>query len=314
MKYICCLILIFFGTHSWAQGTFSSRNLHRDSLYSSLDQNKQIFYHFKSQSNKPMPLVIQLHSWSFSADSLKTLGLDSIVISKNYNYIFPDFRGINNTAKACGSDYVVADIDEAIDWALANLNVDKSKIYLVGYSGGGFATMVMYMKSRHKIKAFSAWVGISDLWAWYGESLQRRNRYAGDLLKCVDTTEPDSTKLLARSPLHMKAPKKIRKKSSFHLYAGIHDGHGRSMPVPISQTIKMYNTLVEDRGEKDRKNYMDEAIMQKMVASQSFPENFAMSQIADKKAIRLKSGRISLCVFEGGHDMLSEVVLAEIEK
>ena len=308
LGFICTVNLNIYG-----QFGIGKPQLKRDSIFSKLDNNKQIFYFAKSKATKPMPLVVQLHSWSFNADSLKTLGLDSLSISKNYNYVFPDFRGINNHAKACGSDFVVSDLDEVIDWALVNLPVDKSKIYLVGYSGGGFATMVMYMKSKHKIKAFSSWVGISDLWAWYGESVQRKNRYAAELLKCVDSSIPDSVKLANRSPLFMKAPKKLRKKSSFHLYAGIHDGHGRTMPVPISQTINMYNKLLKDKGEKDTKNYISSIEMANMVQTQQFPEDLSFTQIAGKKAFKRSSGKISICIFEGGHDMLSSEVLKEIE-
>eukprot|EP01034_Spumella_vulgaris_P027206 gene27206-33895_t len=82
-------------------------------------------------------------------------------------------------------DYVIADIDEAIDWALKNMDVDKTNIYIVGYSGGGYATLAMYMKSRHSIKAFSAWASIADLTAWYAESLERKNKYVQEIIACI---------------------------------------------------------------------------------------------------------------------------------
>ena len=85
--------------------------LTKDSIKSSLDGYSQVFYYHKSTANKAEPLIIQLHSWSYPADSLKTIGLDSVAKTKNYNYIFPNFRGVNNHAKACCSEFVIADID-----------------------------------------------------------------------------------------------------------------------------------------------------------------------------------------------------------
>lgn len=75
---------------------------------------------------------MQLHSWSYNADSLKPIGLDAEARSKGYNYIFPNFRGINNHPKACCSEYVIEDIDEAIDWALKNMNVERETLDYIG--------------------------------------------------------------------------------------------------------------------------------------------------------------------------------------
>jgi hypothetical protein len=38
--------------------------------------------------------------------------------TKNWHNIHPDFRGKNNHLKAFGSDYVISDIDDGIDWSL----------------------------------------------------------------------------------------------------------------------------------------------------------------------------------------------------
>ncbi|MEP6675670.1 MAG: alpha/beta fold hydrolase [Ferruginibacter sp.] len=167
-----------------------------------MDGNIQIFYYSKSINAKPQPLIVQLHSWSYTADSLKTIGLDTIADSKNYNYIFPNFRGVNNHPKTCCSEFVISDIDESIDWALKNMNVDKQRIYIIGYSGGGYATFALYMKSRHHIRSFSAWAPISDTVAWYGQSAERKNKYASEIINCIGASNNvfDSLKAMERSP------------------------------------------------------------------------------------------------------------------
>lgn len=288
--------------------------LNKDSIYSTLDGNLQVFYYYKSTDRKPKPLIVQLHSWSYTADSLKTIGLDSIARNKNYNYIFPNFRGVNNHPKACCSDFVVADIDEAIDWALQNMNVDRKRIYLIGYSGGGYATLAMYMKSRHNISSFSAWASISDLVAWYGESVARKNRYAYEIVRCTGANNVfDTLKAKERSPLFWTTPVKKREKSELQIFAGIHDGYNG--PVPISQSVNFYNKLLSDLRETDTSKYVNNEDLKFMVNRQSFPPSSDNNKIGDRAILYQKrSKNVMLTIFEGAHELLSKQALEYIEQ
>ena len=98
----------------------------------------------------------------------------------------------------------LGDMDDAIDFALGNGNVDTSNINVIGVSGGGYSTLAMFMKSRHQIRRYSAWVPISDLEAWFEESRIRGNKYAGDILACTGSKdgELDLEEVKRRSPLH----------------------------------------------------------------------------------------------------------------
>jgi dipeptidyl aminopeptidase/acylaminoacyl peptidase len=159
MKPLLSLFFTVLGLSTFAQ---RPDFLKKDSIQSTLDGNTQVFYYAKSMAATPQPLVVELHSWSNSADSQKGM-IANQVHAQNWNFIFPNFRGVNNHPKACCSEFVLADIDEAIDWALRNMQVDRKHIYIVGYSGGGYATLASYMRSRHRIRGFSAWVPIADL-------------------------------------------------------------------------------------------------------------------------------------------------------
>ena len=301
-----------------ANGQSTNKNLtstllKKDSIYSSLDGNTQVFFYYKSNEKKSKPLIVQLHSWSFTANDLETLGLDTIVINQDYNYIFPNFRGVNNHPKACCSEFVIADIDEAIDWALKNLNVDRNRIYIIGYSGGGMATLAMYMKSHHKIKGFSAWAAISDLVAWYGESVERKNKYANEIIQCLGTNSVfDTLRAEERSPLYWTTPVKDRKKCDLQIFAGIHDGYGSNAPVPISQSINFYNKVLSDFGEKKSSKYVNSDDLQFMLEKQSFP-SLNNNKIGDRAIHYQKaSKKIWLTIFEGGHDLLTKQALEYI--
>ena len=296
----------------YSQSTQRPNFLKKDSIQSSLDKNIQVFYYDKSTAPKPQPLVVELHSWSNTADSQKDI-LAEQAHAKAWNYIFPNFRGVNNHLKACCSEFVIADIDEAIDWALKNMNVDKKNIYVVGNSGGGYATMAMYMKSRHNIRAFSAWSSISDLAAWYEESVERKNRYGPEIIQCTGANGIfDDQKARERSPLFWETPIKKRRNSILQIYAGIHDGYTGS--VPISQSIKFYNKLLIDTDETDDARYVSAEDTSTMLQTQSFPTKKPVKTIDNRAVLYQKSSKkITLTIFEGTHEILKNVALDLID-
>jgi poly(3-hydroxybutyrate) depolymerase len=289
--------------------------LNKDSIKSTLDGYSQVFYYYKSTDKNPKPLIVQLHSWSYPADSLRTIGLDVISKTKNYNYLFPDFRGVNNHPKACCSEFVIADVDESIDWALKNMNVDKNQIYVIGYSGGGYATLAMYMKSRHTIKAFSAWASISDLVAWYGQSVERKNKYATEIISCTGAINSfDSLKAKERSPLAWTTPVKKRNKSILQIFAGIHDGYNNGV-VPISQSISFYNKIIFDFKERNISKYVSKEDEKRLLETQTFTITDTAKKLADRVIYYQKtSKKVTLTIFEGGHEILSEQALEYIER
>lgn len=313
LKLFILLSLVSWFINAQPNNNEAHNFLKKDSIQSSLDGYTQVFYYSKSTESKPKPLIIQLHSWSYTAEALQTVGLDIVAHSKNYNYIFPNFRGVNNHPKACCSEFVIEDIDEAIDWAIKNMNVDKKRIYILGYSGGGYATFAMYIKSRHAIKSFSAWVPISDIVAWYGQSVERNNKYASEIINCIGETGVfDTISAQKRSPLFWETPIKKRKKSSIQIFAGIHDGY--TGPVPISQSANFYNKLLTDYNEKNISKYISQADLNYMLEKQTFYSGNNPKKIGNNIIhYQNHSKKIMLTIFEGGHDMLSKQALEYIE-
>jgi lysophospholipase L1-like esterase/pimeloyl-ACP methyl ester carboxylesterase len=270
-------------------------------IISSFDKSEQLCIVYASNSIKPQPLVVSLHSWS--GDFLQTDSMAMDVSRRNWNYIHPDFRGPNNKPLACGSDAAIQDIDDAIQWALKNMNVDPKEVHIIGSSGGGYMTMMCYMNMKYPAKSFSSWVGISDLEAWYYESLGRGQKYAGDILKCMgESTFLNIVEARKRSPLRLPLPKR---NATLHLYAGIHDGYRGS--VPITHTMHFYNKVVAAQ-----KNYSKNAIvspdeMLNLVVSRTSEKPYIYDLGKRNVHLHKQSGPVSLTIFEGGHEMIVSV-------
>jgi lysophospholipase L1-like esterase len=281
-------------------------------IKSSVDGKMQkVIFRF-TKSETPKPLIISLHTWS--GDYTQIDPLTTKILKKDWNYIHPNFRGPNKTKEACGSKLVVSDIDDAISYALENANVDTTNIHVIGVSGGGFATMLTYMKSVHNIKTFSSWAGISNMVNWYYESLGRGKKYAGDI--CLSTTGKitnfNVNEAILRSPFYMKTPVKKRKNSKLFLYCGVHDGYTGS--VPISQTIDFYNKVVTNFEEVNTSSKVPAETREIMLRQQNLPGTQIAEKIGDRKIIYRNSfqNKLFLNVFEGEHEMIVDVALSHI--
>ena len=256
-----------------------------------------------------MPLVIYLHQWGWDwAESRNSLAPQTK--AKNWNYIHPDFRGKNNHLKSCGSDYVISDIDEAIDWTLKKFNVDTTRIYVVGASGGGYAALCSFMKSRHKVKEYLVWVPITDLKRWYFECQTRTAGFAKDIVHCTcgDCNEPDMEEAVKRSPLYWKTPVQKLKDCKLKIYAGINDGYTGS--VPIIHSINFYNKMVKDSGgsEKDQISFEDASWL---LTTRTSPVK-TQHKIGDRDILYEKVfNNVTLSIFDGKHEILVDYVLPE---
>ncbi len=278
-------------------------------ISSPVDGQIQRAYFYRSTSAVPAPLIVSLHTWS--GDYTQPDPLSALSRSANLNYIHPDFRGPDNTLDACCSDLAISDIDASITFAIENGNVDTSRIYVMGVSGGGYATLAAFMRSKHRIRKFSAWVPISDLVAWYRESSIRRNKYAGDILHCTGSAADvlDIAVARKRSPLYWDTPVGKLEDAEISVYTGIYDGIQGS--VPITQTINFYNKVLSDLGVKDSAKYV--SVYEKAALLELRRPLGDFGQIAGRKVCLQKQYQhIKLVVFEGNHEMLPEYALHEL--
>ncbi|WP_321289546.1 prolyl oligopeptidase family serine peptidase [uncultured Sunxiuqinia sp.] len=277
-------------------------------IKSSKDNSLQKSYFYKSKSNETKPLIVSLHTWS--GDYSQNDDLAEICKHKDLNYIHPDFRGANKTSNACCSELALTDIDDAIAYAIKNSNVDTTKIYVIGVSGGGYATLSTFMKSKHNIKEFSAWASISDLIAWYNESKIRNNRYAENILDCTGSENGLNIEIAKqKSPIYWNTPIEKLENSKLTIYAGIYDGIQGS--VPITHSINFYNKLLTDMSVSDSLKYVSTSEKLELLEKREPLGEFG--NISDRKiCLEKEFGNVRLIIFEGNHEMLIEFALNEL--
>jgi len=282
-------------------------------IRSQADGEMQKAYFYSSTAKDPQPLIVSLHSWSW--DYRQEDSLSILCKEKNINYIHPDFRGANNTKNACCSDLVIADIDAAIDYAITHSNVDTSKIYVTGRSGGGYATLASFMKAKHKIKKFAAWVPLADLARWYEQTKARKSKYPAEILLCTGSLNGELNKEVAieRSPMYWRTPVEKLDYSMLDLYVGIYDGLESNSPIPITQSINFYNKLLQDMAVTDSSAFISDAEKLKLLEYEKPLGEFG--KIADREVCFVKRYKnIGITFFTGGHEMLQHFAFDDLLK
>src|SRR3990172_13315533 len=96
----------------------------------------------KYDKEKPAPLLVMLHSWGGNYQEKAKLAIPEAE-KRGWIAILPNYRNGNATPKACGSKFAVQDIVDAVHYVCDKHNVDKTRLYLLGGSGGGHMALVM---------------------------------------------------------------------------------------------------------------------------------------------------------------------------
>ena len=275
-------------------------------IESPLDGAVQKAWYYRAKGPEPRPLLVSLHTWSGDYNQKDTLA--AMAVENNWHYIHPDFRGPNWTPKACCSEFAMEDIDQAIDFAIRQGGVDAGRIVVNGVSGGGYAALAVYMRSRHPIERILSWVPISDLTAWYEQSVIRKANYAKHILQCTESAEDelDMGAARSRSPLYWETPDRDTR---LQIFAGVYDGIQGS--VPITHSLNFYNKLVNDLGASSPSDLISDAEKAWLLEHRKPFHTSAM--IGDRKVCLAKEYKtVELVIFEGNHEMLVDVAAQNI--
>jgi len=215
---------------------------------SAADNTEQPALFYAPAGDKPAPLLVGLHSWS--ADYRQASPYGAWCVKKGWVFIQPDFRGPNKRPEATGSELAVKDILSAVEYAKKNATVDESRIYLIGASGGGYATLLMAGRAPEVWAGVSAWVPIYDLKAWHKEKSPggKAGGYALNMEASCGGA-PGASAEVDEQYVKRSASTYLTKAAGLKvdIGAGIHDGHKGS--VPISHALRAFNALAkpEDR-------------------------------------------------------------------
>ena len=273
------------------------------SYLSKIDNTMQPAMFSPASGDEPRPLIVALHTWSFDHKQ-DSDNYFSRSMKRNWHCIFPKFRGPNWLPEACGSDFVVSDIESAVDYVKANYPVDESRIYLAGGSGGGHASLLLAARRPELWTAVSSWCPISDLVKWHNFSFHAGAAgYAKDIREACSGNPEESVEAFneakRRSPVTYLAS--AAGKVVVDVGTGIHDGHTGS--VPVAHTLEAFNLLAapEDRISPEDIVYM--------VKEEAVPEHLKFEGVdpgygENKVLFRRKSGIVRVTIFEGGHDLL----------
>lgn len=269
-----------------------------------------LFYDSGSQATKP--LLVALHTWSGGYKQDMSIPYFEWCIEKDWVCIHPNFRGPNRTPEAAGSELVVQDILDSVEWARDNVRVDPNRIYLIGVSGGGHASLLMAGRAPHLWAGVSAWVPVTDLERWHRECVQAGRRYAVDIEASVGG-DP-SVDAAAREECRKRSPVTYLENARnipLDINAGILDGHSGS--VPIGHSIRAFNAAAD---EKDR---LPEEWIEQVEKNPQIPEADAFEGTdplygENPVLFRRESGTVRLTLFEGGHEILYDAALHWLER
>lgn len=258
--------------------------------------------------DKPKPLLVGLHTWSNGYMIGERDPYADWCIKQGWAFVYPHFRGANNTPAAMGSDRAVQDIVEAVAWAKKTTRIDESRIYLIGVSGGGH--MALQMAGRHPElwTAVSAWCPISEISQWHSEHTKNgiADKYAKDIEAALNgapsTDHAAKEEAWNRSPLSSLASAKM----PLDINSGILDGRAGS--VPFTHGLRAFNAVASQEARLDEKEIVEYYETQRLPAgwAEASPDPVYGKW---KPVFRRTAGNVRVTLFQGGHEIVHQAAL-----
>jgi len=275
----------------------------------SSDGSEQPMLMYTASGKEKRPLLVGLHTWS---GTYEQAGGEAVYarwcIENDWHFIHPHFRGPNWTPAACGSELVVQDILDAVAYMKQHYAVDSSRVYLVGVSGGGYASLLMAGRAPKVWAGVSAWASISDIRAWWEQKNAQGSKYATHIEKAVGG-RPDQNKTAARE-CEKRSPLTYLGQAggvNLDINAGVTDGH-KGGSVPFTHSLHAFNHVAPES------DAVDSVFIESFYEKQALPAGTA-KPVADplygqKQVIFRKiSGNTRVTIFEGRHEIIHQAAL-----
>jgi dipeptidyl aminopeptidase/acylaminoacyl peptidase len=202
-----------------------------------------LFYH--PGGEKPVPLVVGLHTWSYDRHN-QVEEMLPLCRERGWGLLLPEFRGANlasnpRVREAGGSPIAIQDIIDGVDMVSERFPIDRNAVFLLGGSGGGHMSLLAAASTPTRWRGVSVWVPITDLAAWH----HQQPEYAPNIAACCggnpSASEEVDREYCERSPLFQASVLS-------EVVLSLH--HGRFDPlVPYSHSWNLAQEL-ERRGSK----------------------------------------------------------------
>ena len=273
----------------------------------------------EKEGGTPHPLAVNLHSWSRGYDESVGYVMTAVSMSKEYGiiFIYPHFRGPNRNPDACLSPLAQQDIFDAVEYAKTHANVDESRIYCVGNSGGGFTSFMMAAKAPQLWRAVFPSCGIADLAQWYHQCVELakkgaegNKRYAQEM-EAVCGGSPGISQEIDEQ-YRLRSPMSFIEQAqgvTMHISHGIHDGHPGTGVVPVDHSLMVFNALAKVNGYTE-KMFTEEQIRifwrEERVPDELKDEAPEDPLYTKPVVFQRTAGPVTITLFDGNHEILIE--------
>ena len=300
------------GAYADPQGWFDAVPRVQDiRLTSSVDGSSQPSMYLPAR-RIGQPILVVLHSWSAEYRQKWSIPYLRYADQRDWAMVAPHFRGVNRQPTATGSPQAVADVVDAIDFAISQ-GGDPNRVYVVGFSGGGHMALQMAGQHPDRLAGVAAWVPVNDLNWWYGYNEQHApwRHYIPHIEgSCGGVPRPgtaahESCRL--RSPTtHLDAARA----AGLPVYIA---GGLRDTIVPPSDAARAFNQLADpaDRFTAQQLHEMEHFVMPSELRGDTHGRSFfgAAEFAGHGVLVARESANATFVLFDGAHEMLYEPAL-----
>lgn len=271
-------------------------------IKSTIDGNEQPALFYTSKTTGPRPLLVMLHSWS--SEYLQEVSIPFALWSKEYDWAFihPNYRGKFNKPESMASDLAIQDLVDAVNYAKANAEIDESRIYILGSSGGAMTALVAAGRHPEIWAGVVAWVPVFDLVDWYAFSQYYPHRDYNKHIVAACGGEPIPGTPAAEECKRRSPSTYIHNAKDVPIFLA----HGTvDVLVPPDHSIRAYNILAnpEDTISQKEIDYLleEQALPEGMEGITSHDKYFGAK---DPEVVFMReSANVRLVLFKGVHDM-----------
>ncbi|HWI03180.1 MAG TPA: alpha/beta fold hydrolase [Acidimicrobiales bacterium] len=260
---------------------------------------------------RPAPLLVVLHSWSTAYMQHTNIPFGVWADRNGWAMVAPNFRGVNAGPQATGSDLAVQDVIDAVDFAVAQGGVDRDRVFLIGYSGGGMMSLLVAGRHPDRFGGAVSWVPVYDLVDWYGyvRAHTPQAAYSEQIIASCGG-DPTSTPEARQACQHRSPAAHVHGAAEANV--PVYIGHGVSdRIVPPDYGVRAFNDLAEpgDRlGEPVSEALRQNSVPEDLHGSVTAPTYF---EAGDPEVfVSRASGPVTLVLFDGQHDMVYNPGLA----